>query len=489
MSKHGGKGKCKHGRTQGRASRAHRGGLRVANRHQVGGCGSAPAQMTAGSSTRMGGFGSLNSLARAFAAATLVLSAAASASQFEYSLYGGVTQSDNINLASTHPDSQSVLTPGVNFTYDEQGADLTAHAHGNLEYRSYPGGTYKNQSALELASQALWVLSPERLDLAVQDYAGVQPLDSRASDAPNNRQQTNVFTIGPVLHFRLGGTLRGQAELRYIDSYASKTNDFNSRRGQAALHVLKDLSPTDHLSINVDTQHVDFYRDPAALNYNRQDVFAGYASKLARFDVNLALGSSRIDYRQAGVRSRTSPLARIDLDWRVTPQSTIAFSGSRQYSDAAGDLMLRPGGVTLGNPYGIGTGEAVVSPQVFLERYAELSYSYRGERFDLQAAPYYQKLSYMEDPSFDQTNRGGRLALGWRMRPTLTLSVFAQGEELRYEASARRDRTVISGIGVTGQRTSHWSWRALLQHQHRTSNVSGQGFSENEIYVGLVYKR
>lgn len=428
-------------------------------------------------------------LAYAVAAALLVISAGASADQFDYDLYAGLMQSDNINLASTHPVNQSVLIPGVDFTYDKQGADLRAHAAGSLEYRNYLGGAFKNQTALELASQALWTLSPERLDLAVQDYAGVQPLDTFASDAPGNRQQTNVFAIGPVLHFRLGGSLRGQAELRYIDSYASKTSDFNSRRGQAALHVLKDLSPTDHLSLNMDAEHVDFYRDPTALNYDRQELFAGYVSKLARFDLNLALGASRIEYDRTGVRSQSSPLARVSVDWRMTPNSTLTLSGRRQYSDAAEDLMLRPGGTTLGNPYGISTGEAVVSPQVYVERHVELAYAYQGERFGFHLAPYYRRLGYIEDPSNNQTARGGNLTLEYRVRPTLTLSAFAQDEVLRGQSSARRDKTLIAGIGLAYQRNTHWSWRASLLRQQRTSNVSGQGFHENRIYFGIVYKR
>lgn len=428
-------------------------------------------------------------LARAIAVALVFAAGAASAGQLDYNLYAGVEQSDNINLASQHPLSQSVLIPGLNFVYDQQGADLKAHVLGNLEYRNYPGGRFNDQTQLELAGQAAWTLAPERLDLTVQDYAGVQPLDTLASNAPGNQQQTNVFAIGPVLHFRLGDSLRGQGELRYIDSYAEKTHQFDSRRGQAALRVLKDMGPTEQLSFNLDTERVDLYNDAASSNYSRHELFGRYTSKLAHVDLDVALGGSRIDFDSAGAKTRSTPLARVSAAWRASQSSTFTLSGSRQYADAAQDMMLRPGESALGNAHGINTGDAVVSSQVYLERTVELAYALRTERLTFSLTPRYRKLGYSGDTTLDQTGHGGNLAVDFRLRPTLTLSAFAEDETLRYHTLNRRDRTLIAGIGLTDQWTRHWSWRVSLLHQRRSSDVADQGFHENQIYFGVVYKR
>ena len=430
-----------------------------------------------------------NQLARAVAAALTFAVGTASAGQLDYNLYAGAEQSDNINLASQHPVSQSVLIPGLNFVYDQQGADLKAHVLGNLEYRNYPGGKFNDQTQLELAGQAAWTLAPERLDLTVQDYAGVQPLDTLASNAPGNQQQTNVFAIGPVVHFRLGDSLRGQGELRYIDSHAEKTHQFDSRRGQAALRVLKDLSPAEQLSFNLDTERVDLYNDATTSNYSRHELFGRYTSKLAHFDLDVALGASQIDFDRADTHTQSSPLARVSADWRASQRSTFTLSATRQYADAAQDMMLRPGEAALGNTHGINTGDAVVSSQVYLERTLELTYALHTERLTLSVSPRYRKLGYSGDTTFDQSGRGGNLAIDFRLRPALTLSAFAEDETLSYQTLDRRDRTLIAGIGLTDQWTRHWSWRASLLHQRRNSNVADQGFHENQIYFGVVYKR
>ncbi|HET8764574.1 MAG TPA: hypothetical protein VFM52_05085, partial [Rhodanobacter sp.] len=230
---------------------------------------------------------SSNKLSCAVALALLSSSAHAATSQFDYDIYTGILHSDNITLVNQQPISQSVLIPGVDFTWNQQGADLRANAVGNIEYRDYLGSRFTNQTAVQLTSQALWTLSPQRLDLSIQDYAGIEPLDSLANDRPSNRQQTNVFIVGPVFHFRLGTALHGQAELRYLNSYAEKTDNFNSNRVQGALRVIRDISPTSQFSLNLDGQKVDLYEDTIDPNYSRYEAYGHYVSKLTSLDLDL----------------------------------------------------------------------------------------------------------------------------------------------------------------------------------------------------------
>lgn len=426
-----------------------------------------------------------SAIALAFA---LAPGAATAAGQLDYNLYGGIAHSDNINLTAHDPISQTMLIPGVNFTYNQQGEDLQANVIGDVEYRDYLGNRFNDQTQVELASQLNWSVLPDRLDFALQDYAGIQPLDTLASDAPGNQQQTNVFAVGPIYHFRLGSTVRGQAELRYIDSYAEKTKKFNSHRNQGALRFAKILGPTSQLSLNATVQQVDFYNDTES-NYDRNELYFRYVSQLTFFDIDAALGESQINYDRAGERTQSSPLARATVSWRPTESSTFSVNVTRQYSDAAQDMMLMPGQTPLANTTGISTGDAVVSSEVYLERRFQLTYALRTERLTLSISPSYRKLGYGNDPTYDQTGRGGNVAIDYRLRPTMTLSAFASGEQLKYHSLSRRDKTLTYGLELADQWTQHWSWRAALTQQRRTSNVPDQGFRETMAYVGIVFKR
>jgi hypothetical protein len=455
-------------------------------------------------------------LAGAIGLALIAASGAASADQFNYMLYAGLEHSDNVALSATNPVSQNVLIPGINFSYVQQGSTVQANVLGTLEYRDYLGNAFSNQTLAQLSGQVNWTVLPQRLDFTVQDYAGVQPLSTFASNAPNNQQQTNVLTLGPTLHFRLGDTVLGQAELRYINSDASETKQFNSSRGEAALRLFKDLSSTAQVSLNLESQSVDFQDstapapyfngDPIAglqgtynnPNYTRNELFGHYVSKLPDLTVDASLGWSQIDFHDAP--SASTPLASITLSWLATPSNRFSATAVHQYSDAAQDMILRAPGQaafgtdaattnTLVTPLGINTGNSIIDSQVYLDRHVELVYAFSSERLSLSVSPTYGHADYLNNPVFNQTDTGVSTAINYRLTPVMTLFGFGTGESVTYRTLDRRDRTSDYGIGLARQETPHWSWRVSLSHQQRTSTVTGNGYTENEVYFGVIYKR
>ncbi len=427
-----------------------------------------------------------NTLARAMALALAAGSGSAWGGTLDYTLYAGIQHSNNITLSTQNPVSQNELIPGFNFTYLQQGSTLQANVIGTLEYHDYPGNRFDSQTQTQLAGQANWTVLPQRLDFSVADYAGVQPVDSLASNAPGNQQQTNVFSLGPILHFQFGDTMRGQAELQYVNSYASKVSDFNSSRGMAAFRLFRDISPTAQLSANAETQHV-WFSNSADTNFDRDELYARYTSKLAQFDTDVVLGWSQLHFAHAPNDSK--PLARVTLDWRATLRSTFTLSGVYQYSDAAQDMLQPLDRVVSTSSGGISTGDAAINPQVYQEQRLEAIYAFHSERLTLSLTPIIGKLHYLHDPTLDQTSRGGVVSLAYRLQPTVTLSGFADGERLTYSDLGRRDTTVRLGVDLSQQWTPHWNWHASVTRQRRNSNAVSQSYRETEIFFGVVYRR
>ena len=425
-------------------------------------------------------------LARAMALALAAGSGSAWGGTLDYTLYAGIQHSNNITLSAQNPISQNELIPGLNFTYLQQGSTLQANVTGMLEYHDYPGNRFDSQTQTQLAGQANWTVLPQRLDFSVMDYAGVQPVDSLASNAPGNQQQTNVLSLGPILHLRFGDALRGQAELRYITSYASKVSDFNSSRGVAAFRLFRDLSPTNQLSANAETQHVRF-NNSTGTNFERDELYAHYTNKQAQFDTDVVIGWSQLRFPHAP--SESKPLARMALDWRPTLRSTFTLAGVYQYSDAAQDMLqpLERAASTRGG--GISTGNAAINPQVYQEQRLEAIYAFHSERLTLSVTPIIGKLHYLNDPTLDQASHGGVVSLAYRLQPTLTLSGFADGERVNYSDLNRRDSTIRLGVDLSQQWTSHWNWHASVIRQRRNSNAVSQNYRETEIFFGVLYRR
>lgn len=448
-------------------------------------------------------------LARAIVIGLASAPTMALAGTFDYTLYAGLEHSNNIALSSDRPISENVFTPGATFQFTQLGSTFQANVAGTVEYRKYLENHFDSQTQTQLAGQANWTVLPERLDFSVEDYAGVQPVDQLAANSPNNQQQTNVIVVGPTLRMRFGDAARGQFELRYIDSYASKVNEFDSSRGLAAFRVFRDLNPTDAISANVEFQRVDFNNQPSSANYDRKEAYLRYTSRLAHFDADILIGGTRLDFDQG--RAATSPLARIQIGWQPTTQNSLSVAGTYQYADAAQDIITTPGllannvsiadraeaidpfantgGLGRGAATGIGTGSAVIGSDVYKEKRFEASWVWQQPRLSVTVSPSYSQLRYLNDKTFDQTAKGVSVGVGYRLKPTLTLTGFGTYERTKYDSFDRKDNTVRLGLDLGQQWNRHWSWHASVARERRTSDAIGQSYRETEFFVGVVYRR
>ncbi|WP_297921884.1 surface lipoprotein assembly modifier [Metallibacterium sp.] len=424
----------------------------------------------------------------------------ASATEFNYTLYSGILHSDNIDLSPVQPTSQNVFIPGLSFTLSQLGSTVQASVIGNLEYRDYLGRAFSNQTFTQAAGVVNWTLSPHRLDLNLADYAGVEPVASLAADTPANQQQTNVFVLGPTLHFRLGQVTSAQATLHYINTYAQKTPEFNSSRGDAELQLTQALSPTTQISANVSSQRVHFTNATGGPDYTDNAIYARYTNRLKQFDLDAIAGWSRLTFN-GGAPSATDPLVRLTASYRPTVQSQLALTLQNLLTDAAQSMIIPADQIgneiaatdspvsAIGTMPGIATGSAVINSQTFLQRSVVGTYSYSAGRVTLSVSPYYSKFIYQNDATLNLTGPGISAGLAYRLRPLLTLSAYANGERLDYTNLQRRDMALNYGLSLVGRRTPNWSWSISIDHRQRSSTAAGQDYRENEIYFGLMFRR
>ncbi len=421
------------------------------------------------------------------------------AARFDYRLELGIEHNDNVNLSENDPVSQNILEPALGFTFSQEGSDVQARAEGILQYRDYLGGAFGNELRSQLGGHLNWVMLPERLSMVVEDYLGVQPINTLLLDAPANVQQTNVLAVGPNLNFRLGTATHGQVELRYINSYAEDTREFDSNRLDGALRVIRDLTATSQLSGNVQVEHVDFTHSTENPNYDRYNLYARYARTLRLFDYAIDLGYTAIDSGPP-FGNHAKPLLRANADWRPSERSTITLRAAHQYSDAASgmidtlELGVKPS-LGLPIPTSIATGGAVTSSSPYLESRFDLGYTYRIEQGAIGAEAFYDKLQYLNEgliPDQGELNRsvrGGNVVATWLLLPELTLGANVTADHVRYSTIARTDKDLTFGVFLLQQWARHWSWRLNLAHYKRDSTAPGQGASQNLIYFGIAYTR
>lgn len=419
--------------------------------------------------------------------------------RFDYRLDMGIEHNDNVNLSENDPVSEDILRPAFGFRFSEAGSTIQAYADGVIEYRDYLSGVYANEWRSQLSGRVNWVVMPERLSFVFEDSLGVQPINTLVADAPSNLQQTNVFALGPTFNFHLGAAARGQAELRYINSYAEDTDAFDSSRFVGALRVIKDLDPTSQLSGNLQAEHIDFTHSTSGPSYDRYSLYGRYTRTLRLFDYSVDLGYTRIDSGGAG-GSDSKPLVRFNADWRPSERSTLTLNAAHQYTDAASSMIttvelrvVPVAGAPI--PTSIATGGAVVNSDPYLEDRISLAYTWQGATSAFGVAPFYHKLAYLnpelhpDNNDLNESGRGANVFASWDPRPGWKIGAFANGEDLRYRGLDRSDRSFSYGAFLIQQWARHWSWRLDLTHNTRNSNVAGQSSDQNIVYVSVSYTR
>jgi hypothetical protein len=419
---------------------------------------------------------------RVLTASSLALtlaSAPAQAFRVDYDLGFGVERNDNLLFTDDNEISTTILRPGLGFSLSHDTSVWQAELTGRGEYLDYQDDRFDSTLEGVLSGRFNWVAIPERLAFTVEDDLSVQPVSTLVPDSPGNRQQVNVFSAGPTLFFDIGRTLRGAAELRFVDSDAEITEEFNSSRVNGALRATKDLSPTSRLSANLQLQRVDFDLDTVARDYDRTDLYARYARSLASIEFAVDAGLSRIDYRRGG-GNRSEPLLRVEGTWRSGERHRVTLRASSQFSDTATDALAGIGtdaGGTVTVPGSVPVGEAVVNASPYEVRGLELQYTFATPRLTAVFAPYYNRLRYVDAEGFDQNTHGARGDVNWLLRPRLNVGAYGAYGQIRYLQGDRSDDTREVGLYAGYDWTRNLRTRLSVARNQR--ELLGQDATQN----------
>lgn len=408
----------------------------------------------------------------------------------DYAIDLAAERNDNLLLSPTDPVSLTLLRPGLAFEINHDGSAVQAHFSGRAEWRHYRDRRFEDATDGAFDGRFNWVAIPERLSFGVVDTLSLQPVNTLAADTPGNRQQVNVLAAGPTLQFGSREDWRGIAELRYVRSTASVTDEFDARRDEFALRALRELSPTARLGFNLQRQRVDFDDDVVARDYTRNELFARFTRTLRRTDYTLDAGYSRLDYRRSApgqARRRADPLLRVALGWRPGESHRFELRLSRQFSDVAANSLAGIDDAS-GLRSTLTTGDTVVNASPYSERRAQVEYGYTSPRWSAHLTPYADRLRYEETRQFDQNGVGSGFEVSWRARRTLLLGASGAYDRNRYPNLDRTDETRRVSAFARYTLTRRLDASFTLSRYERRSSVGGLDADQNAALLSLTWR-
>jgi hypothetical protein len=418
---------------------------------------------------------------------TLALAAAAEAETLSYGVDAGVAQSDNVTLAPANKVSQTMAVADVDFDVKKQSRLVDVDAKGNFSYIDYLQNAYGNQLTGRFDGLAHFAIIPERLIWALQDDFGQAALDPFTPTTPHNLENVNYFSTGPDVNFRLGGTSFLNLSARYArTTYA--TSPYNSNRGFGSLAWGLQLSSLSSVSLNADTERVQFENTVVNTDYNRSNVFVRYSIQGARTELSADLGGTRIT--QDG-SSSSGGLAKIELTRKMSASANLTFTAGHSLTDASTSFSNLQSGASGA----VGTAPAAQSSNNYTSDFASIGWHYTRNRTVLGVSARWEKDIYHAEPSLDHTLGGLEFSVQRRLSRAFTAELIGRYYRTDYS------HAVVTTAGGSAEYTDGWimaglTWRhgrgleVRLRGAHSSRNASdpNAGYGENRVLLTVGYR-
>jgi len=426
----------------------------------------------------------LNTLLRAGAMALLAAAASmgscpAQAAAPGYQIQLGVIESDNIERLPTGGTNQTIGVEELALNWHEARPWLDVAADADLSHLNYFQHTYSDEFLGNFLGQAKVNLIPEMLSWNINDDFGQAPLEPLAPITPANRQNVNYLSTGPALILPLGGT----TYLNVSGAYGRvnfQLSPLDSTRLLGKVGLLHELSSADSVSINASEDSIRFSNNLENPDYRRQDAFGRFDAKGSRTELGVDLGYSRLLMPGANY---DTPLVRLDLTRRVSPDSTIGVALGHDYSDAA-DAFRRlqvVGGATLN------TQPIVAAAAPFVDNYATLAWNFKYLRSTLNLTLEHYRDRYQTDAALDNERTVLGVLASRQVTPMVQLALTEYLVRWQFDSTNESATESDTGLQLTWRAGRDLSVFLSYFLAKGNSNVQAFQYTENRIWLSIGY--
>ncbi|MEM6818406.1 MAG: outer membrane beta-barrel protein [Pseudomonadota bacterium] len=421
-------------------------------------------------------------------ASWLIAVPASAEATVDYAIETGGAHTNNINRDIEDGLDETAAIVGLDFdlTADTRRIDSTITL--DIEQRIYTKDTNDDETLGSFTGSIDFSLVENYLDWRVEDTFGQVLNNVFAPDNPQNREDVNVFTTGPVLSLGLGANNQVSLSALYRDvSFEDSPQNNDGVTGR--LSLIRNISRNRNLSINVTNGTVNFDRE-IDTDFDRRSATVAFSSQTSRSSLNVEIGRNEIIF-DTDREDRDG--TEINVAFQRTLNSRVQFAATyvQQLSDSAQLFQQFLADRNIGNFAGDGVGNPATDQNALADpleqrsggvtltldqRNGSIFASARLFDFDFDE-------SDLQDRDGYQITLGANRNLpgGWRvgLSGSLNQNQFSSG---------RDDDNLQVRLNVSKQLTRTLSISSSVAHIERDSNAGGQSFDEDVVRLTLVWQ-
>lgn len=407
----------------------------------------------------------------------------------EFTRYGvaaGVGETDNVNLATTDPKSQTIAAANLDFGVKRTGSRIDATAFGNFTDLYYLEGAYSNQVLGRFDGLALAKLWPEHLNWMIGDSYGEEQTDPFSAITPLSLQRVNVFETGPQLKLHPSDATFVDVDAGY-SRITYQRSPFDGHDFLGSFEAGRELSPLSKLSLVVEAESLRFDNTALNTNYDRRQAYAHYLIDGARTSIDAQLGATQAN----DVGSwKTSPLVRLMLTRKLSPFSVVTVTGGREYTDSGGSFS----NLTAGAAGGILVAPSTQTTANYRRDYGSAGWRFVRLRTTIGLTADWEKDTHDLQSIYDARREDLAVDLGRSITPQLFANITGSINRYEYVNQGFTDKFGIIGAGVAYQAGRWVVIYGRYDHAFRRSSgvanplFGGSQYDENRVFIMIGYR-
>lgn len=407
----------------------------------------------------------------------------------EFTRYGfaaGLGETDNVNLATTNPRSQTIAAANVDFGVKRSGSRIDATAFGNFTDLYYLEGAYSNQVLGRFDGLALAKLWPEHLNWMIGDSYGEEQTDPFSAITPLSLQRVNVFQTGPQLKLHPGDATFVNFDAGY-SRITYQRSPFDGHDFLGSFEVGRELSPLSKISLVAEAESLRFDNTTLNTNYDRRQAYAHYLIDGARTSIDAQLGATQANDTGAW---KTSPLARLMLTRKLSPFSVVTLSGGREYTDSGGSFS----NLTAGAAGGILVAPSTQTTANYRRDYGAAGWRFVRLRSTIGVSADWERDTHDLQSIYDARREDLAVDLGRSLTPQLFANITGSVNRYEYVNQGFTDKFGIIGAGVSYQAGRWIVIYGRYDHAFRRSSgvanplFGGTQYDENRVFIMIGYR-
>lgn len=402
---------------------------------------------------------------------------------FDYNVGIGAEYVSNINYAASDEQADTITRLGAGFRLSEQNRFVQSSTTGAIDYYSYADNTNPSTEVLRLDTINSLILSNLDYRINIDDHLAYVPVSASGNDIPANRQQINLFSIGPFVRFHFSAVDYVEIEYRY-EEYYDEITTFDSGMENTWLRLGHRLSPVSQLLLNYVNRSINF-DDSALVDYKQQDISLRYENTSPITGYYFEVGSTDVD-RSNGTTA-TGNRKRIGIRRSITPTHAMAVHLRDELSTVAQEL----GNIQISEPGAIPPTPSAVLPDatsdVFRVKGANIEYLVNESLNQLRFSIEYADIDY-QLVSSDNTTATYGVEFTHRFSNQSSFQISYSYQLYELVNIARFDHTKGLRALLTYPLTRGWTISTNIGYDDRNSTTPASEYMTYRYGIGITYQ-